>query len=116
MSSHPYERRSGLQPFIRARNGASRLGGRDGCGCPPWVLRCAHWDQSVLVIVSDSLFVTRRCDHGHMREGKEYGVGMLAPTRSGSCWKITGGTDYDDLPSAEAEFFRREAEMLQVFA
>ena len=26
---------------------------RDGCGCPPWIVRCAHFD-------GDSLFLTDR--------------------------------------------------------
>lgn len=92
---------------------ATRNAGRECTQCPPWVVRCAHWDGQTLVISSDVIFLESPCPAGrpHHREYAEYVVGNAAP-RHGGCMIMDNVISTDDLPSAEAEFYKRERELL----
>lgn len=93
---------------------------RDGCGCPDFVLRCGHWDGQVLRLVGNSaakLLHDPRCRCQLF--GPNYTVadgGQLGPAMCGcdmeNFWNASGGTRFDTLPAAEAEFARRERELL----
>lgn len=94
--------------------------GRDGCGCPPWVVRCGHLPDGSLLMLADNQIPTPSwaCSKhvqpdptwpkfviGHVAKPRlcECGLGQPSP-----CPFWTAAT----LAEAETEFFRREAELL----
>jgi hypothetical protein len=87
---------------------------RDGCTCPPWVLRCAHLGNHVVVLADSTLlaptkhFVLNRWGvaDGVMHECS-CGCGLRKFGRPGNA------TYSNDLPAAEAEFRKREAALLE---
>lgn len=92
---------------------------RDGCGCPPWVLRCAHWEGRILVLadkrISRSLHVCGMTFAGE----EDFSVANRKPEHWHpalcGCPLIHGyaiGTPFPNLPAAEAEFERRQLVLL----
>jgi hypothetical protein len=88
------------------------------CGCPPWVIRCAHWDGQVLVLSDEAGHQTGCgfCDGNtgpqvfQMRE-----PWSTCPYCAGPAiypWQVQFASCQDDLPAAEAEFHHREAALL----
>ena len=91
---------------------------RDGCGCPAWVLRCLHWEGRILVLVDRKLVLSCSLagnpqagfacwDLAHFASkqrccGRHY---ALLDRRNFKAYGI-------DLPAAEAEFARRERQLL----
>ena len=39
--------------------GIARIAERDGCDCPPWILRCAHWGGRILILIDNEAVPTR---------------------------------------------------------
>lgn len=104
------------------------VGERDGCGCPPHVLRCAHWDGQILILVdTDSpgaAYFPHTCHGGASpwdRQGYSIhrGPQFVKCQRSDDCPALCLQCERqvclgfgDDLAAAEAEFHRRELELL----
>jgi hypothetical protein len=89
------------------------LAQRDGCGCPPWVLRCVHWDGQILHLVDLSKH-QQLCKGRKAPHGTSWSVGQ-GPLAHAPGHIVEGGRKgflSNDLPAAEAEFFRRERELL----
>ena len=87
---------------------------RECTACPPWVVRCAHWDGLTLRVDDNAIPVP-----GHVSYPSKFSI--VGPGRAYlcSCKKheiLANGhethADYDTLPSAEVEFTRRELELL----
>jgi hypothetical protein len=106
------------EPSALSPNGHRAV--RDGCGCPPWVIRCAHWDGQILVLGETALHHPIRCNlepSGHFGVfiGERFqphdcgrsGHMLLPPTSS---WGT--GFPFRSLPAAEGEFHRREMALL----
>lgn len=88
---------------------------RDGCGCPPWVLRCAHWEGQILVMGPPPF--DHNCCGRLTSAAFILGVGTkYVPCSCAGCGfpLLDGGPaeEFRDLPAAEAEFARREAVLL----
>lgn len=93
---------------------------RQECGCPPWVLMCAHWDGYITTLVTEGKeqehapgCLTEVCPAPyHVNNSTGYGPcnGCGVPDR------LLGITEYwcgENLPAAQAEFARR-AELLRL--
>ena len=92
------------------------LASRDGCNCPAAAIRCVHWEGRVLTLVRASALDTQHAHYTVFR--KPYAVTIGCPFILCHChdqlvrfWSEPS-RQFSDLPSAEAEFHRREAEML----
>jgi len=106
------QRSSSPQPFI---------GERECNQCPPWVVRCAHWDGR-LITLSDSEVAATLHVCGYPFEVDRYRVNTLEESdwhpASCGCPLLKGlktgnqSTFGDNFPSAEAEFYKREAALL----
>ncbi len=95
---------------------------RDGCGCPPRVVQCAHWDGRVLYLLDYAL--PGRCNCGSLwleRGGQRFAV-FSADEVPGRCHWCFGPTLYsydaihslsNDLPSALRAFAAAEAALIQ---
>lgn len=96
--------------------------------CPPWVLRCVHFEGQILVLSangSDPSLWGHTCAGGDMPfMGEGYAVHQgpkfIHCSRGGDCLAICIDCEgrvcswfYDDLPAAEAEFERRAEELRQ---
>ena len=98
------------------RRGAAE--GRECTVCPPWVLRCAHWDGKVLALALSTEDTNHIAPCGPMTCLKIHvntAVGYGPCESCGVPDRLHGITDFtchDDLPAAEAEFRRREATLL----
>ena len=90
------------------------------CGCPEWVVRCAHWDGQVLVLDETSEKQPGPRKHAGFRTATFLvgthperhkcdccGTGVFMPSESQVFFET------DDLPAAEAEFHRREQELVR---
>ena len=81
--------------------------------CPSWVVRCAHLgDQSVRLSVEDGSLVPS----GHYASHPiQVVIGKLMTCVCGGHTIVDGppAQPFPDLPSAEAEFYRREEELLR---
>ena len=104
-------------PLVRS-NGPLERAKRDGCGCLPWVW-CAHFDGQVLVLIDEyGAAETHGCYLRDYSEALAFAVRFkiaLIPCRHCGC-VIHGyaATEYfPDLPSAIAEFDRREEELIR---
>ncbi len=83
--------------------------------CPPWVVACAHFEGQILVL-TDCTLNNHTCASKSVTTGFEVasGIGIV---RCGSCAanvleRGNGGVaSFPDLPSAQAEFDRRAAEL-----
>jgi hypothetical protein len=83
------------------------------CGCPSWVVRCAHWDGKILILIDGE---TGCCNKRH--SGVVLWDRPIPPSRLG-CWQcehkrgrtLTGGA-IDARGAALAEFHRREQELI----
>lgn len=87
---------------------------RDGCACPPWVVRCAHWDGRVLVLAP----LTMHPGHQVLSpwavwSGTEWFKHGLGCTECIGLFGEGATSQWASLPAAEAEFSRREAELLR---
>ena len=89
------------------------------CGCPQWVVRCAHLEGRVLALTDGyESKVAHSCDVFKDWEGSHYSIGLsslgyiLCPDCEMKC--LNGSSDWhsSDLPAAQAEFQRRELELL----
>ncbi len=90
------------------------------CGCPPWVVRCAHFDGQMLC-----LFVAKRVPEGCRRCNSEP-VSQYATASYEGSWgpclscgepavfahQLIDAGQSDTLDAARDEFRRREAELL----
>ena len=120
----PTSRRGGVvsgvprQPLAEPRaprRGAAEV--RECTVCPPWVLRCAHWDGQVLIIAHEA-GVPEHC--GITDVIAPYCVVVVAGFELCVCGTVLvlkeigawNGFDTDSLPAAEAEFRAREAQLL----
>lgn len=90
---------------------------RDGCGCPPWVVRCVHWDEQILSLV-DSDMPTPEGMRGCHSPATRQGLFVTDGVEGELC---TCGTNsvpdehpqsFPDLAAAQAEFDRRAAELV----
>ena len=86
------------------------------CDCPPWVLRCAHWEGKVLVLATEESHVLRStCFIPQHRFG-------IAVGKEGGYYRCRCGgirltlfiepTWCSDLMQGRAEFSRQEAILL----
>jgi hypothetical protein len=101
------------------RSPRSAAEGRECTVCPPWVVRCAHWDGRVAWLISDSGWQE---GHGQERDATQlYSIciGVLAEEAhfcsarpEHHCIRTEVSARADNLPAAEAEFHRREAQLL----
>ena len=93
---------------------------RDGCDCPPWVLRCAHVGDQVIRVIQTDLFPFSSWDE-HLVPSCRYSIIGPAALRMCSCGNhdVLNWTqkrdpfETNDLAEAEAEFTRREAQLLE---
>lgn len=91
---------------------------RDGCGCPPWVMRCVHFEGQI-VSINDQFAAAAAHDCQRFSEytSKTFAVGTS--TKYLSCpdcevGPFLNGCNYGvfpDLPSAQAEFDKRAEEL-----
>lgn len=98
---------------------------RDGCQCPPWVIRCVHFEGRILILAGHSNGddnVGHTCgDTGMHFSPYELHLGLrwMACVRSDGCHAQTIDCrgevclSFPDLPAAEAEFERRAEELRQ---
>lgn len=108
----------------RTREPNPRLAERDGCGCPPWVVRCVHFSGMLLAITDASKDDdSKRCDFCLGPASVGFGVYVLSapPVSCPSCglesaWYLEPyevfARRYAQFEEAEAEFYRREADLL----
>ena len=94
---------------------------RDGCGCPPWVIRCVHWEGQILLLQDGSTAEASPCCNG-VRPAPVWWIGAIAGDWS-AC-EVCGDASYFarqkvfalpafiDFDAALAEFRRREALLL----
>lgn len=84
---------------------------RDGCGCPPWVLRCVHFAGRILWL--GDLLPCKICStaprHFCVHEGDE--LERCADCSDIRLWGAHRAFRTASLPEAEAEFWRRDAEL-----
>lgn len=93
---------------------------RDGCGCPAQVIRCAHWEGWILWLSPNGTHSYSGAHSGPIYGRYTVWAGRV-PLEPLPCnvpghlaLSIEGeGFDTDDLPAADAEFDRREAELLE---
>ena len=86
---------------------------RDGCGCPAQVVACVHFGGRVLALTN-----RQEVQHKFPVMGP-YSVRLAMPYNGDVCpchgeqWRSgpEDGTSWPDLPSAQAEFDRRAAEL-----
>ena len=90
---------------------------RDGCGCPEWVVRCAHFEGRI-VFFAKRLETKHTCGRIQFRS-EPYCVGTDSgwiPCEHVACPDVMGcDADFSlfpNLPAAEAEFHRREQELI----
>lgn len=97
---------------------------RDGCGCPAWVVRCAGHGLGWLLVICDNTAEVVPCGSARLSLSHFYGyrVGLLSGNW-GPCpecgtttaadqqlqWSTSPGLSRAE---AEAEFYRREADLL----
>jgi hypothetical protein len=93
--------------------------GQRECDCPPWVLRCVHWEGQVLWLASLRHQDYPKAHRHQTAECFRVAVGQLAEPSCGCSpphvflehrGKAPSRTDL--YPAAEAEFARRNAELL----
>ena len=103
----------------------AHIAARDGCACPPWIVRCAHWGGRILIFIDNEAVPTRyaHCSnpsHDLTYSGQPYGVGSILK------WVTIPGCGCLGWPSASlqqfysgrgpaaavAEFYRQEAKLL----
>jgi hypothetical protein len=105
-----------------------RLTNRDGCDCPPWILRCAHFDGQFINLASSEAFAECHPELKQTPEHKsawgrvEFGVTVW---RDGEHWPHCAACDSingllrtpflitDDLAAAEAFFHETEERLLR---
>ena len=85
---------------------------RDGCGCPEWVVRCAHWGAQILAFSK-----VGGVPHNHVGD-PAFTVSLGGKWDDGcSCHNIplrfASRAFFNDFESAEAEFHRREQELVR---
>ena len=105
---------------------------RDGCGCPPWVLRCAHWEGKVLMFIDRvpalaerGLNVVGPCpgcgrplEESDPRLFAVLGPGVQVPEQSTCVCRVPLATTWSmadyfvEEVAAHAEFERRERILL----
>ncbi len=103
------------------RDPLARSESRDGCQCPPWVLRCVHFEGQVLRLHDLNVGMSLHDPHCSRRNFPlSYAValgGELRPATCGckldTCHDPTFRRMFRDLPAAEAEFERREALLVE---
>ena len=88
------------------------------CGCPPGVVRCAHWEGMVLFL-SDETTPAPCVSRGHGCQHLFLGKHPSPCSRTGCKgtghlrWQYAGVDQcFDTRQGAEAEFFRQEAILL----
>jgi hypothetical protein len=100
---------------------AERDGCGCGCGCPPFVLRCAHWEGRILVLGETGYHGLPACT---LEPSGNFGVWVGERFIAHNCGQpghvalpvISDwghGFPYHRLNAAEAEFSRRERQMLE---
>lgn len=110
---------AGLGAAELERAVAARVGQHPGkeCGCPPWVVRCAHFDGKTLWLVDSDLFPAELLDDGsHIKTPYRYAAvsGVIHNCACERHVKVTvRHLDSDSLTHAQAEFARREAALLE---
>ena len=118
-----------MTEFMTAANAAAaiaHIAERDGCGCPPWILRCAHWGGRILILIDNDAVDPsgEGCSnprHDPTYSGQRYGVGDIAewgtiPGCGHLGWRCEPTEQFSSsasLSDAEAAFYRREAELLE---
>ena len=91
---------------------------RDGCGCPPWTISCAHFGESRMVLTDLFDVAARHTCRRQSWAGEQFSVGECW----GEHWRCSGCgldglatgnalADFPDLPSAQAEFDVRAEEL-----
>ncbi len=83
---------------------------RDGCGCPEWVVMCAHWEGRVLWLTSR--FPECDCCVNNY-EFSVIGPGVVENDGCPYIVNSRDAPDYLDLAAAEAEFYRLEAKLVR---
>ncbi len=88
-----------------------RSGASECTVCPPWVLRCAHWEGQTLWLFDGTQFPY---SDSHFRVGLLTVLGTLGECSHCSRHPIlrdpSHRESHHDLPAAEAEFTKREEE------
>lgn len=91
---------------------------RDGCGCPEWTLRCAHFDRRWIMLRDEKRVVEALSAH-HDLEGCRYLVLCDLQVAVCSCGVAHGVHPWgglfesDDLTAAEAAFDRYEEALIR---
>lgn len=93
--------------------------------CPPWVIRCAHWDGRAAWLFTHAAWLEAHGNRGFSVEGVYVLVGKPT-TAPADCTSlqlgapscilhpdVAAGGKYDNLPDALEEFYRREALLLE---
>ena len=87
---------------------------RDGCGCPPWVVACAHFDERVLWLIDGNIRCSAPCRMNHTHQDDYLIRGPGIPLLDARCPDLVmpgQETIFPALPSAQAEFARRAEEL-----
>lgn len=85
------------------------------CQCPPWVVRCVHFAETLLVLADGKTNLHPESCHKFAARN-EPAVGLIEEwvACTGCGIPLGSGTPFffPDLASAEAEFHKREQELL----
>lgn len=81
--------------------GVERRARRDGCDCPPWVIRCAHFDERTLVLTDNRAHWGKDGHHCISNCSDDYAYDVFEVVGYATCTLCPAFQAIDASPSSE---------------